>query len=304
MNDYKQKRDLMISPSAKEMYDYLSGFREEVPEWLLRYKPGDTISFQDIMSGRTSYYPGFWKDGSMLMTANMSHSVHSHIHLDYMNKYEEDIQQVNKIKGYHSIGHIKWTIEDILPDGRNPLNVDYKTAQRPDFFRSSKTYYFTEILERDRDKDDSHGAKRMAMTILCEDGIDFYYQLYVCQYKTEPWLFMLQDHGLGCNYDKFGKGGLLNEIIKINRCKPEFVICENGRGTEIWYGYKIINDVKPIVGGIHHNIRYLYRRKRVPKVKLGKNAMTGKSPFTEEDRREWSEQAAKLRTLQNFGQIN
>lgn len=263
MRNTKSKQNIQVSPTAREMYDYLSDFREEIPEWLLHYKPGDKISFQDVMSGRTSYYPGFWRDGSMMMTANLSHAVHSHIHLDYMNKYEEDIMQVNKVKGYHSIGHIEWSLKDILPRGRFPLNIDYKTRIRPDTFRNCHTHFFTEILERDGDKDNSHGAERMALTLLCEDGIDFYYQLYCGQYKTQPWLFMLQDHGLGCNYDHFGKGGLLNEIIKTTRCKPEFVICEKAPGTQIWYGYELIEDVNPIIAGIHHNIRYLYRRRRV-----------------------------------------
>ena len=305
MNKKKQKQNIQVHHMAREMYDYLSDFREAVPGWLRQYKQGDKISFQDIMAGRTSYYPGFWRDGSMLVTANRSHAVHSHIHLDYMNEYEEDVEQVKKVNGYHSIGHIEWTLKDILPKGRFPLNVDYKAWMKADTFRNKQIHYFTEILERDKDKDDSHGAERMAITILCEDGIDFYYQLYICQYKTQPWLFMLQDHGLGGgNYDKFGKGGLLNEIIKTNRCKPEFVICENAPGTEIWDGYQKINEVNPIIGGMHHNTRYLYHRRRVPKIELEGDDFAAIPPFTEEEIQKWREHIAHLRTIENYGQRN
>ena len=87
------------------------------------------------------------------------------------------------------------------------------------------------------------------------------------QEEVPDWLtnYMLRDHGLGGNYDMFGKGGLLDQIIKVNRCKPEFVICENAPVTEIWYGFQRIEDINPIIGGIHHNIRYLYRRRKVQK---------------------------------------
>ena len=34
------------------------------------------------------------------------------------------------------------------------------------------------------------------------------------EYSKAPWLFLLQDHGFGCNYDCFGTGGILDEIIQ------------------------------------------------------------------------------------------
>ena len=58
--------------------------------------------------------------------------------------------------------------------------------------------------------------------ILFADGIHAYEQLFVNQYKKAPWLFLLQDHGFGGNYDKFGRGGSLDRIIQ-KGVKPEFV---------------------------------------------------------------------------------
>ena len=39
-----------------------------------------------------------------------------------------------------------------------------------------------------------------------------YYQLFVREYSKAPWLFCLQDHGWGGNYDRFGKDGILEAI--------------------------------------------------------------------------------------------
>ena len=31
---------------------------EEMPKWLMDYKPGDKVSFNDFMASRIGYYPG------------------------------------------------------------------------------------------------------------------------------------------------------------------------------------------------------------------------------------------------------
>lgn len=243
-----------------EISEYLSQYREEIPEWIRNYCRERKITFGDVMSGRTSYYPGFGCDGSMLEVANRSHAVHSHIHLDYWNERSNDIRQVCRIKGYHSIGHIEWKISDILPMGfyRHNAHRDPIVADRRLFSPLRAPHYFTEILERDAEYDDSHGAERMAVTTLCADGIDFYYQLYIRQYNTVAWLFMLQDHGLGGNYDRFGKGGILDALLWANGHFPKFTICENRNGTTIWDCYRKIEGLNPIIGGMHRNVRDLY----------------------------------------------
>lgn len=243
-----------------EIFEYLSQYREEIPDWIRNYSQETKITFADVMSGRTSYYPGFGRDGSMLEAANRSHAVHSHIHLDYWNSREDDIRQVSRIRGYHSIGHIEWKISDILPLGFYRHNARRKPMMpRGNFFSNGRApHYFTEILERDDAYDDSHGAQRMAVTTLCADGIDFYYQLYIRHYNKVAWLFMLQDHGLGGNYDRFGKGGILDALLGANGHFPKFTICENRHGTAIWNSYRKIEGLNPIIGGMHRNVRDLY----------------------------------------------
>ena len=240
-----------------KMYEYLSQFREELPQWLREYREGDTIDFKDVMSSRVAYYPGFGRDGTMLKVGNMSHSVHSYIHLDYLNTYEKDMLQTEKLPGYRSIGHFDWEIEDVLPHGVNVSKSDFRF--RLASFMSSDLHYFTEIMERLPDKDDSYGAERIALTVLCADGIRFYEQLFVKEYKKAPWLFLLQDHGYGGNYERFGKGRFLDKIMTDSGMWPEFVITDNDYGTTIWDGYTQIENIIPVVGGMHHNVRKLFR---------------------------------------------
>jgi hypothetical protein len=77
------------------------------------------------------------------------------------------------------------------------------------------------------------------------------------EYKKAPWIFLLQDHGFGGNYDKFGKGGLLDAIIKRNGIRPQFVICASN--TRIWDGYEAHTELPPINDGMR-NPRMLYRK--------------------------------------------
>ena len=103
------------------------------------------------------------------------------------------------------------------------------------------------------------GAERLALTYLFADGISTYYQLFVMKYNRAPWLFLLQDHGLGGNYDKYGKGGILDGVIHRYNVLPDFVI-RDVRSTQMWDGYRPIEGVKTVIGGMHRNPRALYQR--------------------------------------------
>ena len=133
--------------------------------------------------------------------------------MDYLITREELEREIPGIKGYHSIGRVEYTERDMMPVGQYPLIN--KPRCEPTRFgdKHAKPYCFMEIMERDADRGNEWGAKRFAITFLYADGIMTYYQLFVREYCRAPWLFLLQDHGLGGNYDRFGKGGLLDAII-------------------------------------------------------------------------------------------
>ena len=244
------------------MNEYLKHHREEEPEWIGKYLRGEQITFKDIMSSRVAYYPGSGYDGTLLKEGNMSHSVHSFLYVDYgisRQELENHLAQKNSIRGYHPIRRIEWGETDIMPNGqytmtinKKPLYFEPTTFVDPD----EKPYCFSLIMERDEDRDDSRGAEHFVITFLYADGIATYYQLFVREFSKSPWIFLLQDHGLGCNYDRFGKGGILDAIISESNLYPTFVIC--GDNTRIWKGYKRVKGVASVYGGMHHNRRDLF----------------------------------------------
>ena len=150
------------------------------------------------------HVPAVTVDGNLVKVGNWSHSVHCFLHADYGISREELEQELGKdgcFAGYHSIGRVDWS-DTIRVGGPRGLLDDVAP------------YCFMEIFERNMDKDESWGAKRIAVTFLYADGIQTYKQLFVKQYKKAPWLFLLQDHGFGGNYDRFGRGGMLDRIIQ------------------------------------------------------------------------------------------
>ena len=250
---------------GNEISSYLNQYKEDVPEWLRNYKEGGQVTFADVMSGRVGYYPGSGFDGTLMKLGNMSHSVHSFLYVDYgISKREivNHLAQPRSINGYHRIGRIEWKEKDITPNGPYPCNV----MKNPLHFDDPKAfvdpkevpYCFTDIMERNENRDESKGSQRFAITFLFADGIDTYYQIFCREYKKAPWIFLLQDHGFGGNYDCFGKRGILDEIIKKNDIRPRFVLC--GDNTDIWDGYKKLN-LPAINGGLHYNPRFLYEVK-------------------------------------------
>lgn len=250
------------------MTDYLKQWREVMPKWLADYKTGDKVTFSDFMSGRVGYYPGAGFDGFLIETANQAHCLHSFLYVDYgrtREQVEEELSKKDTIRGYHSIGRVEWSHKDLMPQGDFHLPIEFLTrVEDPGMFvaKDIQPFCIMEVYERNRDKNDSWGSERLAVTYLFADGIATYYQLFVMQYKKTPWLFLLQDNGSGINYDVFGKGGFLHRIIRHYEMYPKFVIVDKNP-SNIWDGYHQIDNVEPDIRDIrgkHQRIRTLYQK--------------------------------------------
>lgn len=237
--------------------DYLKNYKEDMPEWLLNYSEGNKLNFGEIMSSRTAYYPGCGDDGSLITLCSASHCCHSYIYVDYMVTPLEFLKQIETIRTYKILGLNEWEEQQIYPFGR--AHFDYG-SQDLDIFTSWYKFqycpkYFTVILERKGNKDESWGVNRFALTFLYADGIESYYQLYIKNYNTMPFIFLLEDYGLGGNYDQFGNGGLLDKLMKENKKFPLFAMIGH---SNPWDNYIKINGLKPLKGGMHNYERFLY----------------------------------------------
>ena len=56
------------------------------------------------------------------------------------------------------------------------------------------------------------------------DGIATYSAMFAGRKAPRLFGLLLQDHGWGGNYDRFGRGGLLEKIIERSQVLPDFVL--------------------------------------------------------------------------------
>lgn len=242
--------------------DYLRMYGEEMPLWLKNYRQGDQVLFSDFMKGRVAYYPGCGLDPCLVNVAAAAGCVHSFLYVDYYTRRKdiESFLEDRGFRGYRSIGRVEFLESDLTPYGPHPLDIDYKPPYDDAMAfvnKEEKPYCFMEILERYSYASDT-SSERIAVTFLFADGIMTYYQLFAKEYRKSPWLFLLRDHGFGGNYDVFGGGGLLERIIMEHCCFPEFVL--SYMYNSIWPGYKIIEGLNSVRGGMHDDERILYKR--------------------------------------------
>ena len=241
------------------MIEYLKTYREDMPQWLKDYKSGDFVPFTEFMAGRVGYYPGSYTDGTLIKVGNMSQSVHCFIQVDYWMERDylnRHLAMPRCVYGYHEIGRVEWTREDILPRGEYP-SLEIARRCPKDWYDRENPYYFLVIFERDKDRDDSWGAERFAVAFFMTDAIAMYNSLFVHEYRKAPWILLLQDHGLGGNYDRFGRGGILDRIIRSSSMRPEFIIL--GHSTVLWEGYERVQGTRKVRGGMHEDWRSLYK---------------------------------------------
>lgn len=257
------------------MRQYLLNRREEIPEWLRNHKVGDRVNINDFLQSRVLYYPGAGDDGEPVRTLVSTHCAHCFIYVDYFYSNEDRLNNIdiNGFRGYRLIDEIE--IHDFLSTRdewiawRGTYPYDRHFDDTP--FRFSVSPEITQctlaIFEREPMSPpwlaDYYGAERFAVLFVQGDGIFAYEKIFGHSKKTPPpFMLLLQDHGLGGNYDTFGSGGLLEKVARRIKRLPDYIF-EGNNGYGIWEpNYTKINTDAPEYGGIHHNKRMLWRRKR------------------------------------------
>lgn len=248
-----------------ELHDYLTTLREDCPTWLTNFDIDNPVfNRQDFFTSRVVFYPGAYVDGHAIKLFGSSHAAHCFVYCDYL--YEQDgITSIldgradgycSPILGYHTLARLPLTPHDLAPNGwKMHVDIAAHHIHRP----SIRPYAFLEILERDPERDDNHGAHRLAILFLGSDGHATYDALF-CQNNGHlpPFCLFLQDHGFGGNYSDFGNGGLMHQIATETGVFPDWQLVANN--TTSWTDYKTVRDVSGDGGGMHNHHRKLHRK--------------------------------------------
>lgn len=248
---------------------YLQGQREDSPAWLDQFRDGDAFSRQAFFGCRVVYYPGSGTDGHPVRLFGSTHSAHCFIYVDYgvtQADLEANLRHPKHgFRGYHRLVQVPIRESDLIPEGWASRATRVRNTGKllPDRFGAAAnaiaSFGFLEVLERDDNLDDNHGARRLAILFLAADGIAVYEALF-CQHDriANPFVVVLQDHGCGGNYDRFGGDGSFERVARSCDVMPQWLLI--AEKTRPWNQFERVPNLDGDRGGMHDNLRFLYRR--------------------------------------------
>ncbi len=216
--------------------EYLEQYREDIPEWLREFQPGKSRPLVDLIKSRIVYYPGSGIDGDPVEVFGASHSAHCFVYADYLLPKDELTKELHAhgFRGYNILDEVSFSKSEVtsaISWRRHFLSEeDLRTAAKGTAEMRSCThpepYALMVVLERKLNFGDDHGPDRLAMLFLGADGIATYEAIFANGNVPQFFGFLLQDHGFGGNYDRFGRGGLLEKIMNASKVYPHFILTE------------------------------------------------------------------------------
>lgn len=251
---------MMEKPFANPV-EVLKSQSEEMPQWLRRFRRGNALDHRAFFDSRTVYYPGFGDDGHPLEVFGKAHAAHCFVFADYGNPAAHYWEQLtNPHHSGHPKGYEPLSVQRIQQSDLGVVNwVPHHTGPGPDsiaagFIRDmGEPFGIFAVLQRMSEFGPDHGPERLALIILGADGFAAYDGLY-CQGGPPPYAVLLQEHGFGGNWDRFGDGGILCELAqRFNR--PEWILVADN--TRPWPGYTRVSDSSR--GGMHRHERFLWK---------------------------------------------
>ncbi len=257
--------------------EYLKqNYREETPEWLyLAERTSDPdvrrVFLQGFLQSRIVYYPASWEDGHPIKLFNQGHAAHAYVYADLSYSREEVQRSVtphpnSRRRGFR--GYRILTVLDVRPEELAPWPPRYcvRPGEVPDQSRLLERvnpFALLYVFERQPEYGDDHGAERFAVLFLCADGFAAYDALF-CQRGAvaKPFCVLIQDYAF--NYDRFGRGGLMEKIASRRGVWPDLLLVAY-EVCEPWHGYvpaELAGEtLEPEVGGMNGRRRTLYVRK-------------------------------------------
>ena len=264
--------------------EYLSKFAEKMPCWLANYKQGERVDASDFLKSRTVFYPGAGGDGHPFKVFGASHAAHCFVYADYGISKESFLatlanDSARKLLGYKLAVQQELTLQDLVSVSWSS-NVDREEWSRASqdwvqfrglsaiesFMSSSgeQPYWMTVcgvqpygvlcIFDREMRYGNDHGPERLALIYLGADGIATYDALYCQTGCRSPFGLLLQDHGLGGNWNTFGRGGLMERIAIRTGVFPEWILSDRDE----WTGFNRIPSVAGSRGGQNKQNRFLF----------------------------------------------
>jgi hypothetical protein len=248
-----------------KLKDYLHHEVEPTPAWLARFDSSSPFDRNDFFGSRVVFYPGSGNDGHAVKVFGGAHAAHAFVMADYAVAGRDILRELSPDRSRRFAGYtvaVQQTLRevDVVRGGWRP-HVDALNgpARNPRQLAITPFALFV-VLEREPALGNEHGPERLAVLFLGADGIAAYDALF-CQEQGRippPYAVLLQDHGFGGNYDRFGAGGLMAEVAARTETWPQWLLV--AANTSPWPGYQKVLGIEGSAGGLHGTMRWLYGR--------------------------------------------
>lgn len=245
-----------------EIKDYLAqNYREEIPAWLKKHERGKKPSLKQFLDSRTVFYPGSRSDFYAVREFGFSHSAHCFIYVDY--KYPKGLMfhdpSYGGLDGYFVLdeiyysqqemeANVRWTTGHLNPEEQREAYEGCKRFSDVEPFGEIQPYSVMYILERNPDRDDDFGPKRIALLFIAADGVATFDAFFGNKNATNFFGMLIKDHGFGCNYSVWENGGLCSKIAKRTNSYPELIIAHCR--ANFWPGYSKIPGAEEYGGAV------------------------------------------------------
>jgi len=243
--------------------DVLTAEATPVPMWLMNCTVDSPFPRASFFASRIVYYPGSSADGHPLRIFGKAHAAHCFVFSDNGQSAEYFESQLNDENhpghplGYRVILVRRLTQEELCPDGWSP-HVDVAGMRNNSFFDTQPpggAFAIWAVLERLDSLGDAHGPKRLAILVVGGEGVATYDALFCQDDSHSPYAILLQDHGFGGNWTRFGGDESPLRTLALRSGLPRWLFVANQ--TELWSGYQLASSEDR--GGMHSNRRSLYR---------------------------------------------
>jgi len=221
---------------------------EETPEWLKSYSKGQSSPLAEFLNSRIVFYPGSGMDWDPIAVFGGSCSAHCFVYVDYLLPAEQVIgrlQGEDGLEGYHILDNVRITEGALLRAA--PWRRHFLTAgERRDaaegtrrFRRDDAPAPYARLVILERDSGRAEGAERLAVLFLGADGHATFEAVFANGNAPDLFGYLLQEHGWGCNYDRWGRDGLCDRIMHRSNEFPRVVFTE--QEDAVFDGYRKVD---------------------------------------------------------------
>ncbi len=236
----KSEPIIQISP-----VEFLSGDREDMPEWLKDFNGGD-FDARRLLESRVVFNPGAGTEGSPIRIFNQAHAAHVFLYVDYdytASRINAEMS-TDAFLGYHILYEKRLNVRELLRQKpRYHLTaeeIETATEMYEHYGISTKNSFgILKIYQRDEGYGEEHGAYRFALLYIGGDAIATYDALFGNTSCT-PYACVVDAYS--CNaYTPFGKDSILEKVAIRSGRLPKYLLC--ARHCQGWNGYEMRRDV-------------------------------------------------------------